>query len=320
MLELVVSEVPAIEKIKSNLLELKKEIKPQLELYKNTIYTEETIKNAKEDRAKLNKLEKAINDKKIEITKLFNKPLEEYVAESKEASSLIKEAIVAIDSQVKTFEKRQKDEKLKQIEEFFSENIGELVGLLKFADTYNEKWLNATYKMSDIEEEIKTVISKTTADLVVIVSLKSEFDMQLKDYYLQKLDLSATLMEKIRLEKQKEKLEELKQKQEEEKKASNIVNTMSEVIAEKVAEELQQIDFRVQITEKQKILLREFLKNNSIKYGFVPIAEYEEKGFELAKDEAECIVNDCRNDGETDLRAVRDRIIYMNYKEIIGGN
>ncbi len=68
-MELQVSEIKALEPIKFNYEELKTQIATKLENYKNLVYTEDNIKEAKADRANLNKLAKALNDEKIRIKK-----------------------------------------------------------------------------------------------------------------------------------------------------------------------------------------------------------------------------------------------------------
>ena len=50
--------------------EIISQLKPQLEKYKNNIYTEEDIPNAKADRANLNKLKDAVDNERKRIKKL----------------------------------------------------------------------------------------------------------------------------------------------------------------------------------------------------------------------------------------------------------
>ena len=67
-MEIKVSEIQALTPVLiTNYEELKKELTEKTDLYKNIVYSEENIKDAKTDRANLNKLEKAINDEKIRI-------------------------------------------------------------------------------------------------------------------------------------------------------------------------------------------------------------------------------------------------------------
>lgn len=272
-MELQVSEIQELKPIDFNYLELKENLEEKLVVYKNAVYTEDTIKEAKEDRAKLNKLSKAINDKKIEIKKEVLKPFEDFEIKTKELVAMIGEATANIDKQIKEFEDEKKDKKLQEIVSFFEKNAEELKEVLNFDKIYNVKWLNSTYKMTDIESEIKHVITKSRQDLVVIKNLNTEFEDSLIDFYFKSLNLTETMGEKTRLEEQKKKLEALQNLQKitkNEEKATevsqNITNNQQNV---QKSEELQQIDFRVWVTEEQKTLLREFLIKNNIKYGKV---------------------------------------------------
>ena len=66
-MELKTEDIKALEPVKFNYEELKKELTEKVENYKNLVYTEENINMAKKDRANLNKLKKAINDEKIRV-------------------------------------------------------------------------------------------------------------------------------------------------------------------------------------------------------------------------------------------------------------
>lgn len=273
-MELQVSEIQELKPIDFNYLELKENLSEKLEIYKNAIYTEDTIKEAKGDRAKLNKLSKAINDKKIEIKKEVLKPYEDFENKTKELISMITEATNNIDTQIKSFEDKQKNEKLQNIVAFFENNSEELKEMLNFDKIYNPKWLNTTYKMTDIEEEIKHIIVKSRQDLAVIKSLNTEFENTLIDFYFKTLNLTETMGEKTRLEEQKKKIEEINRQKEllnaEKNKTSGKVpenNQNTQQIP--YNEGLQQIDFRVWVTQEQKFYLREFLVKNNIKYGKV---------------------------------------------------
>jgi len=314
------NENQEIQKIDFNYEELKNEIVKKVEEYKNMIYTEDTVKTAKEDRAKLNKLMKAIADKRIEMKKKYLESFNEFENQAKELEAILKDGSNAVDGQVKIFEQDEKDKKLKEIVIFFESEIEELAEILNFDKLYKEEWLNKTYKIKDIEEEIKGAISKVKADLEIIDSLKTEFDLQIKDTYLKTLNLSSALSEKTRLEEQKEKLEKMKEKQIvviDDTKNLEIVNTKKVNYSTK--EELQQIDFRVHVTQEQKFNLREFIMKNNIKYEKVPINDIEERAFKAALEEAISIVQDCREEGENDLRAVLYRLDYIDYKEIKEG-
>lgn len=273
-MELQVSEIQELKPIDFNYLELKENLKEKLEVYKNTVYTEETIKEAKGDRAKLNKLSKAINDKKVEIKKEVLKPYEDFENKTKELIAMIGEATENIDTQIKVFEEKQKNEKLQVIVTFFEKSAEELKEMLNFDKIYNPKWLNTTYKITDIEAEIKHIITKSRQDLDVIKNLRTEFEDALIDYYFKTLNLTETMGEKTRLEEQKKKIEAInKQKEllnaEKDKTSGGTIQSKKNTQEIPFTQELQQLDFRVWVTQEQKFYLREFLVKNNIRYGKV---------------------------------------------------
>ena len=63
-----------VQKIDWNFEELKAEITSAAQEYETSVYTDETIKSAKADRAKLNKFVDALNAKRTEIRKQLLKP------------------------------------------------------------------------------------------------------------------------------------------------------------------------------------------------------------------------------------------------------
>ena len=70
--------------IEWNYEELKTELSQKLEDYKGLVYTEEQMKEAKADRAKLNTLATAIDSKRKEIKKQCLQPYEAFEAQIKD--------------------------------------------------------------------------------------------------------------------------------------------------------------------------------------------------------------------------------------------
>ena len=72
------SEDGFIKPIEWNYEELKAELSQKLEQYKGLVYTEDQIKEAKADRAKLNALATAIDGKRKELKKQCLQPYEQF--------------------------------------------------------------------------------------------------------------------------------------------------------------------------------------------------------------------------------------------------
>lgn len=237
--------------------EIIKELKPRLEEYKTVVYNEDEIGKAKEDRANLNRFEKAIEDERKRIKKTYLEPYEKFEAQVKEITALIKESSGVIDSQLKVFEEKRETEKMGKITIIWKENVGELENFLDLQNVFNDRWLNATYSIKKVEEDIKELITKAKQDLEVISSFKSKDENILKDFYCKTLDLTKTMQEKARLEEIDKKLSATKSSE----------STMSQA---KNEQEVKVVDFRVWATKDQLAMIKEFLIKNEIKYGGVP--------------------------------------------------
>lgn len=168
-----------------------------------------------------------------------------------------------IDKQIKVFEEKQKELKKKEISKIYEDNIDDLKELLSLQKIWNEKWLNTTYKIRDIELEIIGIINKVKIDLKVIEDMKSEFEIQLKDKYLVTLDLTSVMQEKSRLEKIKEITESKKQQEvKNEQQETKTENAFDNIIKNTKT----RIRLTLEITEIQKQRLAKWLEENNISY------------------------------------------------------
>jgi hypothetical protein len=251
--------------IKFNNEELIKEIAPKIAVYKNAVYTEDTLPTAKSDRAKLNKLKENFDVERKRIKELYLEPYIKFETQLKEVINLVDDGVQAIDTQVKAFEEKKKESKRQAIQDYWNECIGELHDLLTLDSIFNTRWLNTTYKIDDVKREILNLIQKTQSDLQVIETLKSKHELFLKDYYLRELDLGRTLQMKVNLEEKEKKLAEIQTKPTENAEREEKQDNLST----KVDTEQIQVDFRVIGTREQLSKLKQFLKENNIQYGKV---------------------------------------------------
>ena len=90
-----------IQKIDWNYDELKKEIAAAIESYANSVYTDDMIKKAKEDRAKLNKVSDALKKERTRIRKKLLEPDEQFGKEVQELTGMIQKAAANIDGRSK---------------------------------------------------------------------------------------------------------------------------------------------------------------------------------------------------------------------------
>lgn len=284
-LRLVISPLQKMEAIKFNYEELKGGLTDSLRKYQNLVYTPENIKEAKDDRATLNALKKSLNDEKIKIKKEFEVPYKDFEDKIKELIELVDKPASEIDKQVKIFEEQEKAKKREAINTIYSENIGAYADLIPLEKLYDSRWENKTYKETDITKEIQDVVRKADSEVKVIEELKSEFEFQIKDTYFRTLDLGQALIEKQRLEKQKELQEQLAKPKQTEVVVDNVasstigdddsidamryavgVDTSSEE-SKQEEPEMCCVVFRVNCTPEQLKALGEYMRANGIEYG-----------------------------------------------------
>lgn len=275
-MELKVEEIKSLEPVKFNYEDIKRWVTEKTSEYKNIVYTPETIPLAKQDRATLNKVSDAINNEKKRIKNELLKPYVDFENKCKELMAIVDDASKTIDKQVKEFELKEQAKKEQQIKAIFDENIGDYKELINFDTIFNPRWLNKTYSMKKIEEDIKHLISKTTDDLNIIENTIEDQSLlqQIHRYYFNNINdpavLGNSLQEYQRIIENNKKLESLKNTQNVTKieqntteSTQNITNNVQNV---QKNENLLQIDFRVIATKEQFINLKQFLESNNINY------------------------------------------------------
>lgn len=270
---------PAIEQvippqISFNFEEIRSELAGKLQVYQNMVVTESGIKEAKADRANLNKFKAALADSRKAVKAQWNQPLCDFEGKMKELERMVDEPIGAIDRQVKAYDEAKKQDKRQQIERFFEGAVGDLEEVLPLSKIWNDRWLNATYPMKDIEKEIVERIRKTHSDIGIIVAMQLPCCDQMLSNYLETLDMSRAMEEKHKYEQAQKAKAQAKQAEPapsspaEQPVAEAVVNTPQEA-AREAAPELRVLDFRVWVTPEQMQALKAFLVQNHIRYGRV---------------------------------------------------
>lgn len=254
---------------------LKSDLALRLETYSGLIVTEDGIKEAKKDRAALNKLRAAIADRVKEIRGEYMKPFDSFKARADELIRMIDEPIEAIDSQVKGYEQRTKDEKQQRIVQFFNEHIGALQGCITLEQIWDKRWLNLTFKEDDVYDIILEKFDTLSRNIETIRSMNLPFEAEILNVLFTTLDLSTALRRKTQLEETAARIEEMRKVQENAPKVAQ--EPPHEVAPEPVHEEthnaapeaVRVIDFRIWATTSQLQALKQFLLANNIKYGRV---------------------------------------------------
>lgn len=282
-MELRVNEVTIPEKISFNYEELKAELTEKVAFYETLVYTDDQVKDAKADRATLNKLKKTLNDERIRREKEYMQPFNEFKAQVNEIIGIIDKPIAVIDKQVKEFEDQKKANKQKDIEELFA-SIGfqSFVTLDKIQDP---KWLNASVSMKSIEEQMRARMYQIGDDVFTLSQLP-EFGFEATEVFKQTLDINKAISEAKRMSEiakakadaeAKKKAAEESRKAEEERKAKEIkeeqtvpheqaVTPPEPVQSANSTQERMVVRFEVLLTTEDAYALKEFFKSRSIEF------------------------------------------------------
>lgn len=240
-----------------NYEELKAEITEKAKLYETLVYTDKNIADAKNDRASLNKLKKALNDERLRREREFMAPFEDFKAKVNEIIKIIDKPVAIIDKQVKDFEEQEKIRKRGAVEALFA-------GIqkpewLKLEQIWNEKWLNKTASISAIEEEIKARVAHIETEQATLATL-GDFAFEAAEVYRQTLDLGRAIAEG-------QKLADI-QKRKQEAKKPDPAPTPAPAPAPAPQEQApaQWVKFEARLTREQAFALRDFFNAQAIEF------------------------------------------------------
>lgn len=202
-MELKINPYTTPEQISFNYDELKEMLMEKAAHYEAIVYTDEDIKSAKADRANLNRLKKALNDERIKREKEYMTSFNVFKAQVNEIIGIIDKAAANSDKQIKAFEDRQREEKLKEIEALWSELLAaeKIPAGICFKHLFDEKWLNATVKMPAIKKAMDEKLAQIEKDLAVVRSLPS-YAYEAEEMYKNTLDLANAVSEAHRMQEQ----------------------------------------------------------------------------------------------------------------------
>ena len=236
---------------------LKIKVEEDNEKYKNYIVTKESLESDIKKRAELNKIVKAIDDRRKEIKNEISLPIKEFEEKCNILRDLYKQSSENIDIQIKKFENEEKDKKKKEIEIIFKDKNN--IEKLTFENIFDEKWLNKTIKIENIEKEIISRLKEINDDLETIKKLDSEFEIELINEYFKSFDLKLIINKNQELIELKKEKEEVKQKLEEKSK---------EIKQEFKKTETRIIKYTLEIEGEYNSLikLKEFMEKENIKF------------------------------------------------------
>ena len=245
-LELVVIN-KTVGSLNTNISRLEEMVNERLKDYSPEKYKGDAD-SAKKDRAELNKAKSAIATSRRNIINELMKPYQDFEERCKALEKKIDMASIALDEIVKARESEEKERKRNCIEQYW---LSKNFDLFQIDRVFNPKWLNKTFKETDIKRDIDTVIERTYKDLKTIEKYCSMNNITesaeiLKANYLVSLDMTSTLefaeqlqVKKDLAEKEAEGREEREHQEQMEKQFRETAKEAREVESEKyIAEQV----------------------------------------------------------------------------------
>lgn len=194
--------------ISANFDEMKEALTEFAEPYKHVIVSEDAIGIAKADRARIRSVSSHIDSYRKAVKNVYTEPLKAFEAKCKELTAICDEAAQNIDTQVKAYEQKRKEEKLFLLRDYFDNQQKNMKypEFIEWETIQNPKWANTTYSVENAHKDIDIACMGTDRDVQQIVDLSSEFQLSLLNEYKRTHNVfdAFHLQERLAAEKKKE--------------------------------------------------------------------------------------------------------------------
>lgn len=263
--------------IENNGEEVKVWLSQVLEKYDGIVVTPETVRSAKEDKASLNKLRAALEERRKEVKRDYLAPYQRFEVQYKEILALIDKPITVIDSQIRALDEQEQQAKYDRLQEFFQgcckrmEN-GEAI---RFDSILNPKWRNKTQTEHALQKEIADAVVRIDGELNELRDFYADSPhyTAILNAYLQGYDKSCALAYAAALVQQEQRQRAAQQPVREPEQITAQVSepvtdpTVQETPAPSpAAQKLYTGMFRVTGTKEQIIMLRDWMRRNHIQF------------------------------------------------------
>ena len=188
------------QEIKFNKVELQAELSESLDKYRGMIVTADTIPEAKEVRAKVNKVATAINDEKKRVKKIMTEPVTRFENDVKELLAMCESVSSAIDTQIKAFEEQVKAEKKADLQSTFNAATANIAEYASFDEVFDPRWLNATFGVGDAERAIDQFAERRKMDVDALEQIEAE--PTVKAMLVSRYKSTKSLSDVLRLKKE----------------------------------------------------------------------------------------------------------------------
>ena len=269
--------------IETNGEELKAWLTEKVQSYNSIVVTPETIKAAKDDKAKLTKLRTALEDRRKEVKRQCMAPYEDFEQKYKELLALIDEPIGKIDTQIKALDEQEQQEKYNRVKDYFGCCMASSMDVpidVDFDRILNPKWRNKTMKADALEKEIYDTLCRICNEVQELNSYyaNSPHYTAIMNTYVQGYDKACALAYAAALIQQEQRRQEAQRAaQQPVREPEPTPPPAYEPTPEPPVQEPVQPQnepritgvFRVTGTKQQIIALRDFMRTNHIEFQIV---------------------------------------------------
>lgn len=277
------AHIKSVGEIESNMKEVRLYVEDLNNYYKNVMFTEDTMKQAKDEKSNVNKFKKQVADYRKNIVEEYNKPIKAFEDTAKETEKLLADTYNTINKQVANYEEKQKQEKEKEIRQYFEEyRIANNIDFITYERTGIKVTLSAS--MKNLMDQAKNFIDKVTDDLRLIEAQQHKEEILVE--YKQTLNVSHAITTVVNrfeaIEEEKRKQEDFKRKQIEQQNVAHIETNTNHEITKESYEQLEAIFNKPleqpKLQEKQEEILILKLTVKSTETKLKALKQYLENG------------------------------------------
>ena len=170
--------------ISGNFQEMRQELATMMTAYADLEVTEDNIPERKKDIATLRKIKTAIEDKRKETKRDYEKPFKSFEAECKSLTGIIDEQISRINADLNQFEQKRVKAEREAVRNIYNDTVGDFSEYLPIENIYRPQWDNKSYSEKDIAADIQTMVINVRQDLNTIDSMCAPWADECKLVYM----------------------------------------------------------------------------------------------------------------------------------------
>ena len=180
--------------IRGNFDEMQTALANMMQAYAGLEVTEENIPERKKDVATLRKMKAAIDEKRKEVKREYEKPLKSFETKCKELTGIIDTEISRINYELSEYEEKRIEEKRALILQLYVDNMSGYEEYLPLGVIYDPKWENKTCTEKTIISDMQTAKLRVKTELSTIKTAAGEFTGECLEWYKNcGCDLAATM-------------------------------------------------------------------------------------------------------------------------------